>query len=75
MNQSFVLIDAVSLCGPALSFADRDLGCADFVSHAMGNAVPPTTDETDLIESTLKSSSIDRSLLRISTFSSAGEIL
>jgi hypothetical protein len=37
--------------------------------------VRPTADETDLIESTLKSSLIQRSLLRVFTFSSADEIL
>jgi hypothetical protein len=39
------------------------------------NEVPPTADETDLIASRLKSSSVERSLLRISTFSSADVIL
>jgi hypothetical protein len=37
--------------------------------------VRPTADETDLIEITLKSSSIERSLFGASTFSSADEIL
>jgi hypothetical protein len=57
-----------------LQFDVRSIFSRELIT-ALRMRVPPTVNETDLIERTFKSSSIELSLLRAFTFSTVDEIL